>query len=247
MSRDKLSSDSLREATRSRAEYSGHGDAIGSAGYREGRTIGMGDCESLSEAGQTKAVNAPENGFGPIHIGLSWNNVVTEKAGFFDRLLKKALQVGVDLDLGCLYELKNGERGCLQSFGEKFGDYNTAPFIALSGDERTGDAEGDDEVLRINGPKWGEIERVLVYCYIYRGPTQWHQIQPNLSIAMSGEMPVRITPTTHRDDVNIVALAKIENTRGGLTITNHTEYFHDHAAMDRAFGFGIEWGDGHKK
>lgn len=247
MSRDKLSTDSIKEASRSQAAYSGHGQSIGAAGHKDYREDGMGDCDFLSGAGQEKVVKAPEKGFGTIHIGLSWNNVVTEKArGFFDRLLKKATNAGVDLDLGCLYEMQDGTRGCLQPFGRKHGHFNMSPFMALKGDERTGDGEGDDEGLNINGAHWPEIKRVLVYCYIYNGPTQWHEIRPCLNIRLSGELPVRITPSTHRDDVNVVAVAMITNLENGLHFANLTEYFHDHAAMDRAFGFGLEWGEGSK-
>lgn len=247
MSRGKLSSDSLKEASENKAEFSGHQDAVGIAGYQEdeGR---YQDCENLSAASSTKLVKKPEGGFGPIHVGLSWNNIVMERAdGFLNRLLKKVTEAGVDLDLGCLYELKDGSRGCIQAFGEKFGAYESAPYIHLNGDERTGDAAGDDEIIKINGQKWDEIERVLVYCYIYEGPTLWAEIAPQLTISKANEPCVKITPHAHRGDINICALAKIQNRDGHMHFTNHTEYFHDHAAMDRAFGFGLQWGEGHKK
>jgi tellurite resistance protein TerA len=246
MSRGPLSSDSIRAASENKTEFSGHKDSAGIAGYQEddGRYT---DCENLSAASATKLVNKPENGFGPIHVGLSWNNIVMERAeGLLNRLIKKTKKAGVDLDLGCLYELKNGERGCIQAFGEKFGDYDKEPYIHLSGDERTGDAEGDDEIIRINGPKWDDIERVLIYCYIYEGPTMWAEIAPQLTISKENEPCVKITPHAHREDINICALAKIQNKDGHMHFTNHTEYFHDHAAMDRAFGFGLKWGEGQK-
>lgn len=247
MSRGRLSSDSLKEATENKSEFSGHGGAAGIAGYQEdeGR---YQDCENLSAPSQTKIVYKPENGFGPIHIGLSWNNIVLEQAnGFFNKLFKKVTEAGIDLDLGCLYELKNGQRGCIQAFGEKFGAYDTSPFIHLSGDERTGNTEGDDEIIKINGQHWGDIERILVYCYIYEGPTLWAEIAPSLTISKANEPCVKITPHAHKKDINVCALAKIQNRDGHMHFTNHTEYFRDHAAMDRAFGFGLEWGEGHKQ
>lgn len=246
MSRDKLSSDSLRQASESIIDYSGHEDAAGTGGYKEDAL--NNECDHLSGAGQTKIINMPKDGFKKVHIGLAWNNIVTEQAqGFFSKLMKKAMDQGVDLDLGCLYELKDGTRGCIQAFGEKFGNYDKAPYIKLSGDERTGDAEGDDEILTINGTSWDKIDRVLIYCYIYEGPTLWNDIAPELTISMDGDdLPIKITPTAHRTDINICALAKIRNEKGAMHFTNHTEYFHDHAAMDRAYGFGLQWGEGTK-
>ena len=247
MSRDKLSSDSINEASRSTAEYSGHGSSIGIKGFQPNARGGKADeCEFLSNPGQTKAVPKPQGGFAPVHIGLSWNNTVTENLGFVKKLFKKATKQGVDLDLGCLYVLKNGERGCIQAFGEKFGSYDSAPFISLSGDERTGDAEGDDEILHLNAAHWDEIKQILIYCYIYKGPTLWKEIQPKLRINLEGQTPIQTQSDIPEDTMNVCALINIKNQKGGMHFTNHSEYFASQAAMSRAFGFGIEWGDGHK-
>lgn len=35
--------------------------------------------------------------------------------------------VNVDLDMGCLYEMADGNKGVVQPLGELFGDLNTAP------------------------------------------------------------------------------------------------------------------------
>ena len=56
----------------------------------------------------------------------------------------------IDLDLGCLYELKNGRKGTVQALGNAFGHLNAEPWIALDGDDRTG-ASAAGENLRING------------------------------------------------------------------------------------------------
>jgi tellurite resistance protein TerA len=245
MSRDKLSTDSIKNANRNVAEFSGHDEAVGAAGYRED-SVGGDDCDYMSGAGQTRAISPRDLGFGKIYAGLSWDNIVTEEAGFFKKLLKKAKRQGVDIDLGCLYELKNGKRGALQPFGDLLGSYQGEPYIKLSGDERTGDAGGDDEQMRINGAKWNEIERVLIYCYIYNGPTLWRQIKPQLTIKMEGERPIKITPSVSRNDLNICAMLTLQNENGGIHFTNHSEYFHGHPDMDRAFGYGIEWQDGAK-
>jgi tellurite resistance protein TerA len=245
MSNEKLSQDSMAEATRYRAKYSGHGKSKGAAGYKvEGNDP---DSEFLSSAGQTITINPRDNGFGQIHIGAAWENVIIENSsGFFSKLLKKATRQGIDIDLGCLYELQDESRGCIQAFGDKMGSYDKPPFISLSGDERTGDAKGDDEFLRLNGAQWSKIKRILVYTYIYNDVANWSDIRPQIQVSIPGEHPMVVIPDAKNSQLSVCAIAMIENIRNGICITNHSEYFPGHAEMDRAFGFGIEWSDGQK-
>ncbi|PJB72428.1 MAG: Tellurium resistance protein TerA [Alphaproteobacteria bacterium CG_4_9_14_3_um_filter_47_13] len=248
MSRENLSQDSLIEATRRRARFSGHGNAKGAAGY-------VSDTDNnaynfLGVTGQTDIFNPQENGYEKIRIGAAWNNVLVEESGFFGKIFKKVQKKGVDLDLGCLYELQNGKRGCIQAFGDMYGRYKLEPFIHLSGDDRTGDDDddddGEDEILRVNGQKWPEIKRLLVYLYIYGGAGNWAQIKPQMQIRIPNEKPMIVTLHTYKSQLAICAVAGLENVRNGIKLTNYTEYYPGHAEMDRAFGFGIEWADGAK-
>lgn len=244
MAQDRTSVDSLMEATRGRAKFSGHGRALGAAGIRvEGRT---GSGEFLNKVGAMAIIDTPDDGFGTISIGAAWDNIIVQEGGFFARLFKKVRKVGVDVDLGCLYELQNGQRGAIQAFGDMYGDFDGEPFIQLSGDERTGDAEGHDEKILVNGAKWPEIKRILVYVYIYDGVPDWSLIKPQIQIDVPGEDELTVEPESHRTELDICAIAGLENVRNGIKLTNYTEYFPGHPSMDRAFGFGIQWEDGEK-
>lgn len=245
MSRENLSGDSLAKASKSTAEFSGHGDAAGAAGVREDMGADIQSC--LDKTGESGLISPPANGFGTIHIGLSWNNIIVEQTGGFMGLFKKMTRAGVDLDLGCFFEMQDGTRGVLQAFGALFGQFDSVPYIALSGDERTGDAEGDDEFLSINGKEWPQIKRILAYAYIYEGVSDWSQIRPALSVNLgNGHEALRIQPTLKTDRLNVCALATLKNVKNGMQIITHGEYFNSQAAMDRAFGFGLEWEDGAK-
>lgn len=246
MSRDKLSRDSIANASTSRVDYSGHGDAAGASGARPDQDV-RPDAH-LRKRGQSKLIAPPESGFGDMMIGLAWNNVVNERAeGLMNRLFKKVSKAGVDLDLGCLYEMQDGSRGCVQAFGDMYGAYDKAPYIALSGDERTGDSEGDDEVLTLNGQQWPQIKRIMIYAYIYEGPTNWAEIAPDLTLRPGGdEVDVHVTVDAALQDMNLCALVMMENKKDGITLSNLSEYFPAHPAMDRAFGFGLKWEDGEK-
>lgn len=256
MARDKSSMDSLSEATRDRAKFSGHGNAKGAAGTLsdtdDHRTL-------LGSSGETLVVDPPEGGFSHIRIGGAWQNIRVEereKSGFFQKILGKAKdaasgkRTGVDLDIGCLYELQDGSRGAIQAFGELFGSYKTAPYIKLSGDDRTGDDDddddGEDEVLNVNGVQWHEIRRILVYFYIYDGAANWAEIKPEVRLRVPGNKPMVIRPHIYNSDLPVCCVAGIENQRNGIKVTNFTEYFPGHAEMDRAHGYGLQWDDGEK-
>ena len=76
--------------------------------------------------------------FGEIKINLNWNrtNPNAGGGGFFASLRGKS--GGIDLDVGCLYEMENGRKGAVQALGNAFGDFRDEPFIQLMGDDRTG-------------------------------------------------------------------------------------------------------------
>ena len=245
MSKDKTSVDSLIEANRSRVEFSGHGNAQGAAGERMG-SYDPDNSEFLRDPGQFIAISPGPKGFEGIRIGVSWDNVQTEKTGFFSKLVKKVAHSGVDLDIGCLYEMQDGTRGAIQAFGEKFGDINAPPFIKLSGDERTGNAKGIDEFITINGQHWDKIKRLLIYIYIYDGAPHWAEINPYTIIDVPGEHDLVVTLSTYKEELCVCAVGGLENVRGSIKLTNYTEYFPGHNEMDRAFGFGLDWGDGKK-
>ncbi len=244
MSRTTLSSDSIEEATRNRARFSGHGRALGAAGHRA-----EGDGKPgafLSSPGDSIVVTSQSHGFGDIVIGAAWDNTRLKRAGFLQKIMLLAGRKGVDIDLGCLYELADGRRGAVQAFGNLSGSYEASPFIFLPRDEQTGARAGFDENLRINGAHWNQIKRVLVYVYIYGGAPHWESVRPQIHVTVPGEDPLIVTPAVSREELPICAVASLENVSGAIKLANHSEYFHGHAGMDRAFGFGLEWDDGEK-
>ena len=92
------------------------------------------------------------------------------KQGFFKAIFSN--EKPIDLDLGCLYEMKDGKKGCIQALGKHFGSMEKYPYILLDGDDRTGNiATGEN--LRINGNQISQFKRILVYTFIYDGIANW--------------------------------------------------------------------------
>ena len=84
---------------------------------------------------------------GKINVNLNWNQGTQEK-GFFASLF--ATSSAVDLDLGCLFELKDGKKGAVQALGNSFGNFTEEPYMYLDGDDRTGESVGGENLF-ING------------------------------------------------------------------------------------------------
>ena len=237
-----VSQSGLLDANKNRAEFSGHGRARGAAGFID-PDQGSG-YDYLGSREDNLAITAPEGGFGTITLAASWDNTKTDLLSTVGKVL--GIKSGIDLDLGCLYELQDGQRGAVQSFGDLKGNFDNPPFLTLSGDETTGDKAGDDEWIKINGAQWPKIKRLLIYIYIYDGASNWSEFSPQVQVRIPGQKPMVVTITSTNDDMDICAVAGVENIRNGIKLTNYTEYFPGHAEMDRAFGFGLEWADGEK-
>lgn len=237
---------SLLEADRDRISKSRYG-GLGGAGYISHENASQAGA-FLASPGEVAVVNASDGGWSDLEIAVAWDNVVVQREkGLLRRFIKKnILHKGVDLDLGCLYKLKNASRGSLQAFGDVHGALKEEPYIALSSDERTGDREGPDETLLINGAHWADIEKLLIYVYIYDGAKNWATVHPQVQVRVPGEPPMVVTLNASKKGLPVCAVAGLENIRGGIKMTSYLEYFPGHEEMDRAFGYGIPWESGSK-
>lgn len=240
------SKDSLESASRSRVNFSGHVSAKGAAGYVDPNDQDL-NIDFLGRRDDSLSISPPEGGFQDIRIAAAWDNQLVPDQTFLGKLLKKTKTADIDLDLGILYELQDGTKGAIQAFGDTMGNYNLPPYLSLSGDERSGDARGDDEFIHLNGKEWPKFKRLLIYVYIYKGAMDWAQVKPQIHLRVPNEKQMVVTLSSHHKGLGLCAIAGIENVRNGMRITNHTEYFPGHAEMDRAFGFGIEWTGGQKE
>lgn len=59
-----------------------------------------------------------------------------------------------------------------------------------------------------------------------------------------GEQDLVVSLSEYNNKFALCAVGGLENVRDGIKLTNYTEYFPGHDEMDRAFGFGLKWGDG---
>ena len=183
--------------------------------------------------------------FGEIKINLNWNRSSQSSGGggFFASLRGKS--GGIDLDVGCLYEMENGRKGAVQALGNAFGDFRDEPFIQLMGDDRTGSVS-DGEWLRINGKEWRQVRRVLVYAFIYEGAPNWQATDGVITLYIPGEAPIEVRLSEEGGSKGMCAIALLENVGGSVRVNRKVEFFKGHSDMDKAFGWGMRWAAGSK-
>lgn len=208
---------------------------------------------TLTKSNNRINLSKQNTGFGTIKINLNWNRggqqtvAPTKQKSFFDRLLSgtPSTHKGVDLDLGCFYELQDGTRGIVQALGGQFGSYQSAPFVQLSADDRTG-TTSDGEWLTINGEQWAKIKRLVIYAFIYEGAANWAATDGVVRLFAPNQPEIEIALTGDNRNLNMCAIAVLTNTQGGIEITRRVDYVSGHQVLDKLFGFGLRWTRGSK-
>lgn len=176
-------------------------------------------------------------GFGEIRVNLNWNRSKT--GGFF------AKSKSIDLDVGCLYELQDGHKGVVQALGNCFGELEYEPFIKLMGDDRTGSVAGG-EWLHINGKKWSEIRRILIYAFIYEGAPNWRETDGVATIFIPGQPEIEVRLNEEGGRLGCCAIALLENDNGSVKVSRRVDFHKSQQPMDKAYNWGMRWGAGSK-
>jgi tellurite resistance protein TerA len=191
----------------------------------------------LKKKGDSINLKKSAGGLGEVIINLNWNQ---KKGGLFSR------KGGVDLDLACLYELKNGSKGVVQALGDSFGSLNQPPYVMLDGDDRTGTVT-TGENLRINGIKIAEIERILVFAFIYQGVTNWSEADGVVTIKQGGGPDIIVNLDEHNNRKGMCAIALFRNVSNEtFSVERLVQYYSGHQKMDEAYGWGLRWVAGSK-
>ena len=199
---------------------------------------------TLEKKGQAVSLEKKGSSFGEIAVNLNWSSQPTRSRGILDGIFG-GKGSGIDLDLGCLFELKDGKASGIQALGNQFGRYDQLPYIQLMGDDRTGTVSAGDP-LRINGRYFDVFERILIYAFIYEGVPNWSHADGRVTVTIPGQPTLEVHLDNHRNDMPMCAIAMIENEQGNIRVTKLAEYYQSHMPMDRAYGFGLQWRAGSK-
>ncbi len=198
---------------------------------------------SLTKSSPTVSLEKKDAAKGNMRINLNWDQNPGGKQSAWKTFLNGPSSI--DLDLGCLVEMQNGELGVIQALGESFGGLSQPPYVMLDKDDRSGSST-DGENLFINLEKFSEIKRILIYAYIYEGAPSWDKAQGVVTVHPVGGTPIEVKLDETRAGLGMCGIAMIENDNGNVKIQRVVQYFDGHESLDRAFGFGLQWVAGRK-
>ncbi|GAA2311472.1 Tellurium resistance [Streptomyces kunmingensis] len=197
---------------------------------------------------------------GNLRVNLSWR-MRTSDIGSFEknslvrhpfRMFKPDVvqahtqsMVNVDLDLGCMYELVDGDKGVVQPLGSFFGDLNAPPYVKLSGDDRFGSASG--ETIYVNLDHREAIKRLLVFVYIYDQTPAFDRTHAIVTLYPSNGPRIEISLDERAPQARSCAVVSIENVKGDLVVRREVKFVYGfQAELDRLYGWGLQWGRGYK-
>lgn len=186
-------------------------------------------------------------GHGRIVCNLNWSCGASQhqKKGLIGGLFGGGSKGGIDLDLGCLYEMADGQKGAVQALGNALGSYDVPPYIHMAGDDRTG-ANASGEFLFINGNHLKQIRRICIYAFIYEGIANWGQADGVVTLTVPGHPPIEVRLDVHDNTKLMCAIAMLEDDGGNLKVTKLGEYFNGHQDLDKRYGWGMRWTIGSK-
>ena len=196
---------------------------------------------SLTKNERTVSLKKDDGRFGRIKVNLNWNQR-SKPSGFFGMG-----KTAIDLDLGAFIEAKDGSRTAVQALGDTFGFYEQFPFMFLKGDDRSGTST-DGEWLDINGDHWSDINRILIYAFIYEGAANWQETDGVVRLMVPGqpEVEVRMNEVAGNTKDGMCAVALLQNVGGEIKVSREVKFFRGHVFMDEAYGWGMRWQAGSK-
>jgi tellurite resistance protein TerA len=198
---------------------------------------------NLTKSSPTVSLEKKDVATGILRVNLNWVQNPGGKQSAWKTLRGKSSSI--DLDLGCLLEMQNGEVGVIQALGNRFGGLHHSPYIMLDKDDRSG-SSADGENLFINLEHFNEIKRILIYSFIYAGVPSWEKAQAVVTVHPVDGTPIEVKLDETRPGLGMCGIAMIENDGGNVRIQRIIQYFDGHERLDRAFGFGLNWVAGRK-
>lgn len=193
---------------------------------------------TLTKQNSTVNLTKEDGRFGKIRVNLNWNQK-PKKTGFFSR------NSSLDLDVGAFVETRDSQMFVVQALGGAFGDFGRAPFAKLLGDDRTG-AVTDGEWIEINGDRWSDIKRVLVYAFIYEGAPNWQETDGVVRVLVPGQPEIEVRMNEYGDPRGTCAVALLEYQRGEVRVSREVTFHKSQKEMDEQYGWGFRWTSGRK-
>ncbi len=186
---------------------------------------------NLKKQGDSHSINLAKNS-STLHVNLNWQ---TGLGG-----LKGVLGGGsaIDLDLACMYRLKDGQASVIQALGNSFGAKDRPPYILLDQDDRTG-ASTNGENMWFYRPEL--LDFAVVFAYIYDGTPNWKNTGAVVTLKQQGSPDIVIQIDNRNTRDRFCVIASLTGSNGQLQVRREEKFFPGHREVDQAYGFGFLW------
>ncbi len=203
---------------------------------------------TLTKSSPTISLTKQGSATGRLHVNLNWKArpaQAEQPKGFLKRLAA-AGSSGIDLDLGCLFELTDGTKGVIQALGRQFGQLDAPPYILLDGDDRSGTNVGGENLF-VNLAHADKIRRVLVFACIYEGASAFDQAEGVVTLTPASGAPIEVKLDEAAGSSRMCAVALLENNGGELTVRREVQYIKGaQDVLDKTYNWGMDWTPGRK-
>lgn len=183
---------------------------------------------------------------GRLRVNLQWaaRSGPEKRGGLFG---KRRDSDDIDLDLACLWELTDGDKGVVQALGNSFeSPGRTGPVVRLDGDDRSG-ANSAGENLLVDLTQQDLIRRILVFAFIYEGTPNWAGADGVVTLHPVSGPQIEVRLDEHDPGSRFCVVAMIDNSGGELTVRREVRYIQGgQRELDRAYGWGLRWAAGRK-
>ncbi|MFJ6479561.1 MULTISPECIES: TerD family protein [unclassified Streptomyces] len=182
---------------------------------------------------------------GGMRVNLTWSAAVPPR-GWMRKGQDAVRLEDVDLDLSCLWELRNGTKGIVHPIDNQFGSFHRPPYVQLDHDDRTGASEAGENLM-INLDHTAEIERLLVFVVIYSGAASFAGLQGVATLHPPVGPPIEVRLDECTVPSPVAAIALIENVGGELIVRREAKYLlpapgvFKQQAADIEYGWNMSW------
>jgi len=190
-----------------------------------------------------------------IIINLNWTQE-TQKKGILSGLFRSSQ--GIDLDLGCFYQLNNGQKSVIDGLqfahgqgGPKDkltrqGRYTGIPWIWHTGDDRSGACSSGENIL-VNPQGLSDLKRIIVYCFIYDGVAKWAETNAVVTIKVPENPEIVVEMGKQYSSQKFCAIAEILfDQNDSITVKKLVTFHNGHGDCDKAYNWGMKWTAGSK-
>ena len=211
---------------------------------------------TLEKQGDSHSIDLTKHGdsiLKEITINLNWSQ--GNKKGFFSSFFSNNAEV--DLDLGCFYELHNGQKNVIDGLqfskgrgGSKDkltlqGRYTDTPWVWHTGDDR-GQNTGSGENILINPKGIQDLKRIVVYCFIYDGVAKWEETNAVVVVKVPGNPDIEVEMGRQFSHQKFSAIAEISFTSTSIKVKKLTTFHNSHGDCDKNYKWGMKWTSGSK-